>query len=595
MANTNVLNSRLVLRNDVKDKREESSLVLLKGEAFIEYTSIVVKNDEGEDVEQIQERIYFGDGVTALKDLKPATMTPEEIKKIIDSASGVLSVENVEPEVEIPAHYEIVTHHMSQEEMDEYGYAVDSWEKFTKTSFTQEEVDAIKAGDKPIVGYYMNITTGEELSELYIAWNGHNFYTQPTDDSDSPTSYELKLVDPVYAKSGYANLVSTSADGETEQKIAFKSEGDIIIKGSGTAEDEDWTITVDSSEIDKKIEKIEETIGDFEGSLSDKFEEEVDTITAALNEVEEEVEDLKEGSKVTIKRDTEDDEVSATYTFYQGVEDGLVDEIVQYVDADGDTITPEAYALLPEEDQANYSPVTEKVPGKVPVEIGKVKIPLDMVVSDADIKIFTEEELEAGVLDDGETAIPESVTEAGVAYLLLYIANSKGTVLAIDLRQLENTYHVAAINDEDSDDYAGEVKVDISDDFEISVEVDKLETKKLIDSLDGTILVLNGGNADDINVDPADPEDSEFGGFTVAQLKGMTKEEIAELDADTQKAIGYDLVTKYGTITEEDKDKISEGTYTGITYMLDVDSYIPEDIADGYLAMDIKATIDAIV
>lgn len=83
MADTNTLKTRIVLRNDINTNREISTLVLLKGEAYIDYYTKTVTNDDGTSSTVPQQKIYFGDGVTELKDLKPSTLTPEETGQLI--------------------------------------------------------------------------------------------------------------------------------------------------------------------------------------------------------------------------------------------------------------------------------------------------------------------------------------------------------------------------------------------------------------------------------------------------------------------------------------------------------------------------------
>ncbi len=83
MADTNTLKTRIVLRNDINTNREISTLVLLKGEAYIDYYTKTVTNDDGKSSTVPQHKIYFGDGVTELKDLKPSTLTPEETEQLI--------------------------------------------------------------------------------------------------------------------------------------------------------------------------------------------------------------------------------------------------------------------------------------------------------------------------------------------------------------------------------------------------------------------------------------------------------------------------------------------------------------------------------
>lgn len=83
MADTNTLKTRILLRNDIPSNREISSLVLLKGEAYIDYYTKIINNDDGTTSNTTQSKIYFGDGETELRSLKPSTLTPEEIEQLI--------------------------------------------------------------------------------------------------------------------------------------------------------------------------------------------------------------------------------------------------------------------------------------------------------------------------------------------------------------------------------------------------------------------------------------------------------------------------------------------------------------------------------
>lgn len=95
MADTNTLKTRIVLRNDVSTNREISTLVLLKGEAYIDYYTKTVTNEDGSSSTVQQQVIYLGDGVTELRDLKPATLTPEETEQLIENGEYDISAVHV--------------------------------------------------------------------------------------------------------------------------------------------------------------------------------------------------------------------------------------------------------------------------------------------------------------------------------------------------------------------------------------------------------------------------------------------------------------------------------------------------------------------
>ncbi len=95
MADTNTLKTRIVLRNDINTNREISTLVLLKGEAYIDYYTKTTTNDDGTSSTVPQQKIYFGDGVTELRDLRPATLTPEETEQLIENGEYDISAVHV--------------------------------------------------------------------------------------------------------------------------------------------------------------------------------------------------------------------------------------------------------------------------------------------------------------------------------------------------------------------------------------------------------------------------------------------------------------------------------------------------------------------
>lgn len=92
---SNVLNTIIMLRSGTEVERKNSPLVLKKGEAFVSYSSKVVGDEE-----VIQQQLYFGDGLTALKNLAPATLTPEEIKALVDAAAATLAVTDIPADAE---------------------------------------------------------------------------------------------------------------------------------------------------------------------------------------------------------------------------------------------------------------------------------------------------------------------------------------------------------------------------------------------------------------------------------------------------------------------------------------------------------------
>ena len=69
---TNTLNTRIILKNDTAANWSTSTLVLLSGEIAIETDTRKAK---------------FGDGTNVFKDLKYATLTPEEVQTLIEAAS----------------------------------------------------------------------------------------------------------------------------------------------------------------------------------------------------------------------------------------------------------------------------------------------------------------------------------------------------------------------------------------------------------------------------------------------------------------------------------------------------------------------------
>lgn len=85
MANTNTLKTRILLRHDISSNREISSLVLSKGEAYVDYYTTTVNDADGTTSSIPQSKIYFGDGVTELRNLRPSTLTPEEIEQLIEN------------------------------------------------------------------------------------------------------------------------------------------------------------------------------------------------------------------------------------------------------------------------------------------------------------------------------------------------------------------------------------------------------------------------------------------------------------------------------------------------------------------------------
>ncbi|MCI9077336.1 MAG: hypothetical protein HFH68_00235 [Lachnospiraceae bacterium] len=91
MADTNTLKTRILLRNDITTNREISTLVLLKGEAYIDYYTKALTNDDGIASTIPQQKIYFGDGVSQLKDLRPAALTPEETEQLIENGEYNIS------------------------------------------------------------------------------------------------------------------------------------------------------------------------------------------------------------------------------------------------------------------------------------------------------------------------------------------------------------------------------------------------------------------------------------------------------------------------------------------------------------------------
>lgn len=101
MADTNTLKTRILLRNDISTNREISTLVLLKGEAYIDYYTKTVTKDDGTSSTVPQQKIYFGDGITELRNLKPATLTPEETEQLI--ANGEYNISAI-PVPAVPAN-----------------------------------------------------------------------------------------------------------------------------------------------------------------------------------------------------------------------------------------------------------------------------------------------------------------------------------------------------------------------------------------------------------------------------------------------------------------------------------------------------------
>ena len=69
---TNTLNTRIILKNDTAANWSTSTLVLLSGEIAIESDTRKAK---------------IGDGTNVFKDLKYATLTPEEVQTLIEAAS----------------------------------------------------------------------------------------------------------------------------------------------------------------------------------------------------------------------------------------------------------------------------------------------------------------------------------------------------------------------------------------------------------------------------------------------------------------------------------------------------------------------------
>ncbi len=92
MADTNMLKTRILLRNDINTNREISTLVLSKGEAYIDYYTRTVTNNDGTTSTIPQQKIYFGDGITELRNLNPSTLTPEETTQLIEDSAVSASI-----------------------------------------------------------------------------------------------------------------------------------------------------------------------------------------------------------------------------------------------------------------------------------------------------------------------------------------------------------------------------------------------------------------------------------------------------------------------------------------------------------------------
>lgn len=75
--NTQVIMTKILLRNDVLENWQVSSIVLEKGEPAIEFNPNTLRS-----------KIKIGDGIHTFMQLPYSTMTPDEIKAMIDASSN---------------------------------------------------------------------------------------------------------------------------------------------------------------------------------------------------------------------------------------------------------------------------------------------------------------------------------------------------------------------------------------------------------------------------------------------------------------------------------------------------------------------------
>lgn len=235
---------------------------------------------------------------------------------------------------------------------------------------------------------------------------------------------------------GYANLTLTSTDGETKQVVAIKGKN---IKVSADADTNE--IFIDNSE-------------------------------------------LNNASKVTVIRDTENTDFACQYHIYQGIkliEKEVDDEESPIADADGhDPSDPDWTPTY------NKKTVEVEEPDKL---LESINVPLDMVLKNASFITVTQE-----MIDDGTA--PEEITVPSI-YMAMEIANSDDTVLYLDMKSMFNSYTVDTFNDETSDDFGGEIALEISDEYKVKAEVKELSVMKLANSKEKTdVLILYGGDSE---------------------------------------------------------------------------------------------------